>query len=153
MNNEKILEEILENTKTVKAVVVEKEEKIQKAKAEKAEKSKSAKAKAEAKFKMVGTKLNESELIKFNAKLEDLGINASKYFKGLINFDMVANKELIERQEKSIEDYKLKYEAEQNKVRLLNNDIDKFKEVISSLKTELDKELTKTFWDKIRALF
>jgi len=144
--NEKILEEILENTKTVKKVMVEKFEK-------KPQQEKSAKQKAEAKFKMVGTKLNPKELEEFETKLETLEINSSQYFKKASKFDFEANEELIKRQEKSIEEYKKYYETEKKKVGLLNSDIKTLEDTISSLKVQLDKELTKSFLERIRALF
>ena len=148
-----MLVEILENTQKVKTVIVDKVEKAEKAKAEKAEKSKSAKSKAEAKFKMVGTKLNEVELKEFETKLDTLDTNSSQYFKKLIKFDLIGNEELLKRQEKSIEDYKLKYENELSKVLILNKDKEALEAVIKQKQTELDKELTKTFMERLRALF
>ena len=155
--NEKILEEILENTKAVKVVVVEKEEKLQKAKSEKAEKAKSAKQRAESKFTKIGTKLNESELEIFQAKLEAVGKNQSQYIKQLISFDLVANEELIKRQEQSITEWKNVSDNQLANMELVAEDnnikIKTLEDTISSLKVQLDKELTKSFMDKIRALF
>lgn len=146
MNEKEMLNEILENTKTVKNVVVEKFEK-------KPPKEKTAKQKAEAKFKMVGTKLNPKELEEFEAKLAALDLNASQYFKKASKFDFEANEELLRQQDKSIEEYKKQLHKEKEIVRMLNSDISNFKGEISTLKAKLDKELNKTLWEKIRALF
>jgi len=81
MNEKEILNEILENTKTVKTVVVEKFNK-------KPKQEKSAKAKAESKFKMVGTKLNEKELEELNIKINKLDYeNYSQFFKMCCRYD------------------------------------------------------------------
>jgi|GEM_PF-3976880 len=152
-SEKEMLNEILENTKTVKTVIVEKFEK-------KPPKEKSAKQKAEAKFKMVGTKLNPKELEEFEAKLERLDINPSQYFKKASKFDFEENKELIERQEKAIQEYidKLNlFEEDLKKKKTKMNEQDTkiktLEDTISSLNTQLDKELNKTLWQRIRALF
>lgn len=160
MSNERILEEILENTKTVKKVIIEKEEILEKKKADKVARSKNAKSKAESKFKMVGTKLNETELADFNTKLESLGVNTSQYIKRLISFNVEENKELILRQEKSIEEYKNSSERERNKIEELNTKIETLEGKVRSLesdkntlKVKLDEEVGKSFYQRIRALF
>lgn len=76
MENEKnILEQILENTQEVKQVVV---------KEPKEKKELTAQQRAQAKFKKVGTQLNESEQERFKAILEAKNTNASAYIKKLI---------------------------------------------------------------------
>jgi len=169
MNTEKILEEILENTKAVKVVVVEKEEAIQKKKAERLEKSKSAKQKAEAKFVRIGTKLNEAEMKKFNSELERLGLNQSQYIKKLLNGELTPNeeKEEIIESEDLLKGFSVRVDNLENEIIELNSKIEYKDNLISSintdksnleadrnnLKAQLDKELTKSFWSKVRALF
>lgn len=87
MNNEKVLNEILENTKVTKEIIVTGKEKEEIKTQQKKEKAKTAKQKAEAKFTRIGTKLNEDDMQKFNTKLQDLGLNQSQYFKKLIEDD------------------------------------------------------------------
>ena len=96
MTNEKILEEILENTKTVKTVIVDKVEAEEKKKAEKKEKAKSAQQRAESKFKNVGAKFNEQEQDEIKNRLTDLDINQSQYIKKLIQDDLSTKKSLNE---------------------------------------------------------
>ena len=127
MNNGNILVEILENTKQVKNVVVEKELKIQKAKEEKAKKAKSAKSKAEAKFKMCGTKLNPEQQEILNAKIEKMGYkNYSQFFKMCVDFNFENDSELIERQSKTLDQY-----LKNNEILKSNNEI---------LKSKIEKE-------------
>ena len=77
-NIENKLDEILENVSAVKEVVVDKLK----------EKKLTPKQKAESKFKRVGTKLNEFDLVKFEDRLSELGLNQSQYIKLLIDEDM-----------------------------------------------------------------
>lgn len=83
MEQTDILEKILDNTEQVKTVIVKKV----------AKKEKSAKAKAEAKFKRVGTKLNEAEYSKFEATLQELGLNQSQYIKKLLEQGLTSQEE------------------------------------------------------------
>jgi predicted DNA binding CopG/RHH family protein len=84
MNNEDMLKKILDNTTTVKTMITNKKE----IEFKKEEKSKNAKQKAESKFKMVGTKLNESQLEIFKSRLNECGLNQSQYIKKLIESDL-----------------------------------------------------------------
>lgn len=81
MKNEEILNQILENTEEVKAVIIK----------PKREKKESAQRKAEAKFTRVGTKLNEESMKVFNEKLNELDLNQSQYIKKLIENDLNKN--------------------------------------------------------------
>ena len=87
--NEKILEEILENTKTVKSVIVDKVEAEEKKKAEKKEKAKSAQQKAESKFKNVGAKFNQEEQSNIDERIKELNTNQSQYIKKLVEADLI----------------------------------------------------------------
>lgn len=89
-SNEKILEEILENTKSVKKIVVD--DVVEK----KQKKEKSSQRKAESKFKNVGAKFNESEQAEIKSRLEDLSCNQSQYIKKLIQDDLRPQKSLDE---------------------------------------------------------
>lgn len=167
MNNEKILEEILENTKTVKKVVVDKVEEAEKKKKEKAEKAKTAKQKAEAKFKMVGTKLNEQELTELNIELERLGLNQSQYFKKLIKGEIEIDNDKKIKQEELLKGYSVRVDTLENEIVERRKEIDELeiknnnlKAQINSLEaqkhqiqSELDKEITKSFFERLRALF
>jgi len=78
--NDKILEEILENTQAVRSAVV----KVPKDK----EKRQEALSKAQAKFKKVGTNLKEEDAEIVNKRCEELGVNQSQYIKRLIESDL-----------------------------------------------------------------
>lgn len=82
-NNEKILSEILENTKKVKEVVVKKFDKPKKN-----ENEKTAKQKAEAKFKMIGAKFNQQKQAEISKRIEELGVNTNTYIKNLVERDL-----------------------------------------------------------------
>ena len=73
------LDEILENTKSVKDAVVKKPKET---------KEKSTQEKAQAKFTRVGTKFNEKQMLELNAKLELLDTNQSSYIGDLIKKDL-----------------------------------------------------------------
>ena len=79
MDDKKILEEILDNTKQVKNAVV---------KPPKQKKEQTSQEKAQSKFTRVGTKLNERGMQQFTAKMESLGLNQSQYIKSLIDQDL-----------------------------------------------------------------
>jgi len=175
MNENEMLIEILENTKQVKTVVVDKEVKLQKAKEEKAEKAKSAKSKAEAKFKMCGTKLNPEQVENLNAKIEKMGYeNYSQFFKMCVSFDFENDSELIERQAKTLEQYLKNNEAlKKNNEILKNNDlitkknnetikkncenikgrIQSLEDTIKQKEDELERLHSLSFFERLRALF
>jgi len=81
--------EILKNTREIKKIIQKEESK----------KSTSAQRRAEQRFKLVGTKLNQQEQIEFKEFLEKKGLNASQYIKSLILRDMN-----ISNQDKTIEE-------------------------------------------------
>jgi hypothetical protein len=126
--NEQILREILENTEKVKTVVLKNDGKIEKkSKIEGEEKTphnkkteKTAQQRAVAKFKRVGTQLNETELAQFEEILKENNTNANAYIKSLIfedktpNVDIQRIEDLLLKQKKLIEEQKIKIEEFEN---------------------------------------
>jgi hypothetical protein len=122
LQNEKILTQILENTNAVKKIICKKKETSEKVeeieKEEKPKKEKTAKQRAEEKFKMVGTKLNQKDLKRFEQILEDNNTNASKYIRELI-FDTSKGQEsdIVEELEElrnKVKDYEEQWERFSN---------------------------------------
>ena len=150
MKSDEILNEILENTKKTKELVVKKFEK--KAEAEATE-EKTPKQKAEAKFKMVGTKLNPTELEAFTEKIEALGLNTSQYFKKAVAFDFISAAEQLEKQKTAIDEL----ERQKNELENLNHEQDeKIKALNNELKEKneaISKEKNKGFIEKLLNLF
>jgi len=84
-------------------------------------KTKTAKAKAESKFKMVGTKLNEESYNNFEKLIKERGFeNTSSYIKFLIDFDSVDS---VEEERKQNEIMTNTIEVLRNRISELEKDI------------------------------
>lgn len=139
--DKKILSEILENTEKVKKVILEdleKKEIEEKAKIEKKQKLQTSQLKAIAKFKRVGTQLNEEEKKRFDKILEENDTNANAYIKKLIFGGVESVVEGIV-EDKSLEE-----------VEKLKEENQKLKKENEFLKKEISEIEELGFWDIVK---
>ena len=153
--HDKILDEILENTKAVKTAVV----KVPKEKTKRQEQT----AKADKKFKKVGAnfKLEEFEII--NDRCKSLELNTSQYVKWLVENDLKpsqAHKEINEGNESAepqkepesdLKDLEIKkFEKQNNELRAKNDELG---ERAKALTAELDRCKGLDWLQRFKSLF